>query len=160
MGRRHAPKRLPRRRDKVTAISQGSPQPGLNLPQMRGARQPPTHRSIQRRRAAQQMWRLGEFLIALVLLLISAPLMLLIALAIRSESPGPVFQRRERIRHNGRRFTMLSFRTKIYDPGQLRFRWETTRVGYFLHNTRLEALPQFINVLRGEMSLAEMTLFD
>jgi lipopolysaccharide/colanic/teichoic acid biosynthesis glycosyltransferase len=106
------------------------------------------------------MRRSGEFLIALVLLLISAPLMLLIALAIRSESPGPVFQRRERIRHNGRRFTMLSFRTKIYDPGQLRFRWETTRVGYFLHNTRLEALPQFINVLRGEMSLAEMTLFD
>ena len=148
------------RGDKVTAISQGSPQPALNLPQMRGARQSPTHRSIQRRRAAQQMWRLGEFLIALVLLLISAPLMLLIALAIRSESPGPVFQRRERIRHNGRRFTMLSFRTKIYDPGQLRFRWETTRVGYFLHNTRLEALPQFINVLRGEMSLAEMTLFD
>jgi lipopolysaccharide/colanic/teichoic acid biosynthesis glycosyltransferase len=57
-------------------------------------------------------------------------------------------------------FSRCSASKKIYDPEQLRFRWETTRVGYFLHNTRLEALPQFINVLRGEMSLAEMTLFD
>ena len=106
------------------------------------------------------MQRLGEFLMALVLLLISAPLLLCIALAIKCESAGPVFQSRERIGQDGRRFSMLSFRRNAYDPGQQRFRGETTRVGYFLHNTRLEALPQFINVLRGEMSLAEMTLFD
>ena len=42
----------------------------------------------------------------------------------------------------------------------LRFRWEKTRIGYFLYNTRLEALPQLINVLRGEMSFADLTLFD
>ena len=106
------------------------------------------------------MRRLGEFFISLVLLLLTAPLILLIASAIRCESPGPIFQPRERIRHDGRRFTMLSFRTNAYDPGQLRFRWEKTRIGYFLYNTRLEALPQLINVLRGEMSFADLTLFD
>jgi lipopolysaccharide/colanic/teichoic acid biosynthesis glycosyltransferase len=102
----------------------------------------------------------GEFVMALALLLISAPLMLLIALAIRWESSGPIFQLRERVGHDGRRFTMLSFRTNIYDPGQQRFRREPTRIGYFLHNTRIEALPQLMNVLRGEMALTEMTLFD
>src|SRR6476620_10199385 len=146
--------RLPHRSNKVTAISQGSPQPGLNLPQMRGARQSRTHRSIQRRRAAQQMWRLGEFLIALVLLLISAPLLLCIALAIKWESPGPIFQSRERIGQDGRRFTMLSFRRNAYDPGQQRFRGERTRIGHFLQRTRMDTLPQLFNVLRGEMSLA------
>jgi lipopolysaccharide/colanic/teichoic acid biosynthesis glycosyltransferase len=113
-----------------------------------------------RRDAAKQMRRSGEFFVALVLLLISAPLMLLIALAIRWESPGPVFQTRQRIGHDGQHFVMLSFRTKKYHPGQQRFRWETTRVGSFLHHTRIEALPQLINVLRGEMFFADMTLFD
>ena len=159
-GRRHAPKRLPRRLDKVTAISQGSPQSGLNVSQMRGARQSRTPRSIQRRRAAQQMRRSGEFLIALVLLLITAPLLLCIALAIKWESAGPVFQSRERIGQDGRRFSMLSFRSNAYDPGQQRFRGETTRIGHFLQSTRMDALPQLFNVLRGEMSLAEMTLLD
>jgi Bacterial sugar transferase len=152
--------RLPHRSNKVTAISQGSPQPGLNLPQMRGARQSRTPRSIQRRRAAQQMRHSGEFLIALVLLLISAPLLLCIALAIKWDSPGPIFERRQRTRPDGRRFSMLSFRRNAYDPGQQRFRGETTRIGNFLKNTRMDALPQLFNVLRGEMSLAEMTLFD
>jgi O-antigen biosynthesis protein WbqP len=106
------------------------------------------------------MRRSGEFLVALILLLLSAALMLLIALVIRWEGPGPVFQTRQRIGRDGRRFAMLSFRTQTYDPGQQRFRWETTRVGHFLHHTRFEALPQLINVLRGEMSFPDMTLFD
>ena len=106
------------------------------------------------------MWRLGEFLIALVLLLISAPLMLLIALAIKWESRGPIFQSRERIGQDGRRFSMRSFRTRISDLGQRRFRGETTRIGDFLQSTRMDGLPQVINALRGEMSLAEMILFD
>ena len=106
------------------------------------------------------MRRSGKFLIALVLLLISAPLLLCIALAIKWESAGPVFQSRERIGQDGRRFRMLSFRSNAYDPGQRRFRGETTRIGHFLQSTRMDALPQLFNVLRGEMSLAEMTLLD
>ena len=106
------------------------------------------------------MRRSGEFLIALVLLLISAPLMLLIALTIKWESPGPIFGRRHRTRPDGSRFAMFSFRTTLHQPGQQRFRGETTRIGHFLQSTRMDALPQLFNVLRGEMSLAEMTLFD
>jgi lipopolysaccharide/colanic/teichoic acid biosynthesis glycosyltransferase len=127
---------------------------------MRGKRQSRPYGIIQRRHTAKQMRRSGEVLIALIVLIITAPLMLGIALAIKWENPGPVFQTRERIRQDGRRFRMLNLRTKAYDPGQQRFRWETTRIGNFLHNTRIEALPQFINVLRGEMSLADLTLFD
>ena len=106
------------------------------------------------------MRRSGEFLIALVLLLISAPLMLLIALTIKWESPGPIFGRRQRTRPDGSRFAMFSFRTTLHQPGQLRSLWQTTRIGHFLQSTRIDALPQLFNVLRGEMSLAEMTLFD
>lgn len=115
---------------------------------------------IQRRHTAKQMRRSGEFLIALIVLIVTAPLLLCIALAIKWESQGPIFQTRERIGQDGRRFRMVSFRRNTYDPGQQRFRWETTRIGKFLHNTRIEALPQLVNVLRGEMSLADLTLFD
>jgi lipopolysaccharide/colanic/teichoic acid biosynthesis glycosyltransferase len=109
--------------------------------------------------AAGQMRRSGEFLMACILLAITLPLMFIVALAIRWESAGPVFERRERIGANGRRFQMLSFRTTTQRPGQLGS-WQTTQVGQFLQSTRIEALPQLLNVLRGEMSLIDTSLFD
>jgi lipopolysaccharide/colanic/teichoic acid biosynthesis glycosyltransferase len=102
------------------------------------------------------MRRLGDLAIACVLLAITLPLLLIVALAIRWEEPGPVLERRERISH-GRRFQVLKFRTTVHDPEHVTPAWaqRTTQVGEFLRYTRIDALPQLINVLRGEMTLID-----
>jgi len=62
----------------------------------------------------------------------------------------------------GRRFKMLRFRTTIHNPDDALRPWvhRTTQVGKFLQQTRIDALPQLINVLRGEMSIADTFLLD
>ncbi len=96
---------------------------------------------------------------SLALLLASLP-MLVIALAIRLTSPGPVFYRQRRMGLDGREFTMLKFRTMHLDAeretGPV---WAATddarrtRLGSFLRRTSLDELPQLLNVLAGQMSL-------
>ncbi|MFN3704444.1 MAG: undecaprenyl-phosphate glucose phosphotransferase [Thermoflexales bacterium] len=94
--------------------------------------------------------------IGLVLL---APLMFLIALAIKLDSPGPALYTQERMGLDGRRFYLLKFRTMRADAEQQGPGWTVkddprrTRVGAFLRRTNLDELPQLINVLLGEMSL-------
>src|SRR5215471_17502156 len=79
----------------------------------------------------QQMRRAVEFSITAVLLVMTAPLMLCIALAIKWESPGPVFQTRKRVGQNRRCVKTLAFRTTLHDQGQLRSLWQPTRIGHF-----------------------------
>ncbi len=103
-------------------------------------------------------------------LILSAPLWLLIALAIRLDSPGPVLFRQERVGRNGKPFTLYKFRSMQQDAEaqleQLRDQNEAagplfkirddprrTRVGRIIRATSMDELPQGINVLRGEMSL-------
>jgi lipopolysaccharide/colanic/teichoic acid biosynthesis glycosyltransferase len=104
-----------------------------------------------------QMKRLADLVVAGVLLVMTSPLMLLVALAIRWEGPGPIFERQACIGRGGRRFQMLKFRTMVPDPERTMPVWarKTTRIGAFLQYSRIEALPQLINVLRGEMSLID-----
>ena len=89
-----------------------------------------------------------------------SPLLLGIAAAVKLSSPGPVFYRQERMGLNGRTFGMLKFRSMPVDaeagtgavwsrPGESR----ATPVGAFLRRTSLDELPQFLNVLRGDMSV-------
>jgi exopolysaccharide biosynthesis polyprenyl glycosylphosphotransferase len=87
-----------------------------------------------------------------------APLMALIALAVKVDSAGPVFFRQERIGRHGRRFWLIKFRTMrpvTAEPSA----WvrdnadRITRVGRVLRKFRLDELPQFLNVLRGDMNL-------
>lgn len=91
-------------------------------------------------------------------LMLLAPLMLLIALLIRIDSPGPVFFVQERSGLAGRRFRLLKFRTMLTSDEQ-ESEWEEgnlhriTRVGRWLRKSRLDELPQFINVLRGDMNI-------
>jgi lipopolysaccharide/colanic/teichoic acid biosynthesis glycosyltransferase len=103
------------------------------------------------------MRRLGDFVIASALLAITLPLLLMIALTIKLEGPGPVFETRECIGYGGCRFRRLKFRTTMHDPRHATPAWaqKTTQVGQFLRYTRIEALPQLINVLRGEMSIID-----
>ncbi|MCK6451539.1 MAG: undecaprenyl-phosphate glucose phosphotransferase [Alphaproteobacteria bacterium] len=98
-------------------------------------------------------------LAALILLLI-APLMAAIALAIRLDSPGPVLFRQKRYGYNNRLIDVYKFRTMHHhaedtNAEQLTRRNDPriTRIGAFLRRTSLDELPRFINVLRGEMSV-------
>jgi len=98
--------------------------------------------------------------LASLFLIIASPLMALIALAVKRSGPGPILYRQERVTWNGRRYTMLKFRTMPVDvearsgpvfaeSSQNR----ATRLGSFLRRTSLDELPQFFNVLRGDMSI-------
>jgi len=96
---------------------------------------------------------------AFILLLI-APLLAIIALAIKLDSPGPVFFRQKRYGFNRELIEVLKFRTMYHharDPNAEKLTTRNdprvTRVGGFLRRTTLDELPQFINVLRGEMSI-------
>lgn len=100
-----------------------------------------------------------DLLVAVAGLLVLAPLFALIALAIRLETAGPVFFRQERIGRFGRPFRIFKFRTMTVEPGngpsQLTVDGDQriTRVGAVLRRTKLDELPQLIDVLRGTMSL-------
>jgi len=90
---------------------------------------------------------------------ITAPLFLLIALLIKKEDRGPVFYRGIRIGRGGRPFKMFKFRTmvvnadKLGGPSTSADDPRLTNIGKFLKRYKLDELPQFINVLKGEMSI-------
>ena len=92
-------------------------------------------------------------------LLVAAPLFLLIALAIKLDSPGPVFFRQQRVGRKRRLFSMWKFRKMPHDlPEQgpmltARNDRRLTRVGRWLERSKLDELPQLLNVLASEMSL-------
>lgn len=107
--------------------------------------------------APDQMGRLLDIVIAGAVLAITAPLMLLVTLAIKVESPGPVLVKETCIGVGGRRFQILKFRTLVHDPDHTLPIWarKTTLLGEVLRSTRIEILPQLLNVLRGEMSIID-----
>jgi len=101
-----------------------------------------------------------DVVLSLVILIVASPLMLAIAIGVKLSSPGSVFYRQERVTWNGERFRILKFRTMPIDSentsGPIWSRHEerrATRFGAFLRRTSLDELPQFINTLRGEMSV-------
>jgi len=109
-------------------------------------------------RATLIVARMLSLAFASVGLVLVAPLMLLIAFLIRIDSPGPVIFSQERSGKSGRSFKLLKFRTMV--PSDLHSsEWEEdnvcriTRVGRWLRKSRLDELPQFYNVLRGDMNM-------
>jgi Undecaprenyl-phosphate glucose phosphotransferase len=117
-----------------------------------------SHRPI--RRWGLVLKALEDKIIGGILLLLVAPLMLLAALAVRLDSPGPVLFRQKRTGFNNGEFEVLKFRTMTWDPAAASGMRQTqrkdsrvTRVGYWLRRTSLDELPQLLNVLRGDMSL-------
>ena len=120
-------------------------------------------------------WKLAtkraiDFTVALVGLIVLSPLLLLVALAIKLDSPGPVLFRQVRVGKGGHHFVLYKFRSmregaeeeqqKLVDLNEtdgpifkIRHDPRCTRLGKFLRRTSLDELPQLYNVLRGEMSL-------
>ena len=127
------------------------------------------------RATAKRQWyeygkRALDLLGVLILLLAATPLLVAVALLVRLETPGPTLFKHRRLGRHGRLFWCLKFRTMYVDAEarlsrdpELRQRFEerykldqdprVTPLGHFLRRTSLDELPQFFNVLMGEMSL-------
>lgn len=107
---------------------------------------------------------------SVIALIVTSPVMLAVAIAVKATSPGPILFRHERIGHKGEPFTMLKFRSMAVnadripvpstnigksarDPYKTRNDPRLTKIGRFLRKYSLDEFPQFINVLRNEMSL-------
>ena len=96
---------------------------------------------------------------ALGLLILGLPLLLLLAILVRLDSPGPILFRQDRIGHNGKLFRMYKIRSMYAHASGAEYSPQTphdpriTRVGRFLRKTSLDEVPQVLNVLKGEMSL-------
>jgi len=110
-------------------------------------------------RATRFVKRMLDLSLSLLGVVLSAPLMALTAIAIRLDSAGPIVYSQARIGENGRVFNVYKFRSMRADaerggtPIWARDKDErVTRVGRFIRTTRLDELPQFWNVLRGDMS--------
>lgn len=131
----------------------------------------PRHRSTSR---DADIVRLLDILIAIAALIFFAPLMVVVALVVRLQDGGPIAFGHRRIGVNGRTFRCLKFRSMVVDAetklqnllaqnADARQEWEAdnklrcdpriTPLGQLLRRTSLDELPQFVNVLRGEMSI-------
>src|SRR5262249_34680829 len=99
-----------------------------------------------------------HWLVALIGLLLCMPIMIVTALLIKLDSRGPVFYKQERVGKNGHTFVLTKFRSMKVDAEKSGPVWasksddRTTRVGRIIRKVRIDEIPQFLNILKGEMS--------
>ncbi len=109
-------------------------------------------------RVGTAMKRGTDILLSMLGLLLASPIMLVTAMAVKFESPGPVFYLQERVGLRGRVFKVIKFRSMRQDAEKDGAVWamkndtRVTRVGGFIRKVRIDELPQLWNVLRGDMS--------
>lgn len=103
--------------------------------------------------------RITGVMVSLAIGIITFPIMILLAILIKLDSPGPIFYRQERVGEEGKPFTLLKFRSMKKDAEAMTGPvWaeehdpRVTRIGRIMRKTRLDELPQIINVLKGDMS--------
>lgn len=103
--------------------------------------------------------RILDIIIAGTALVLLIPVLIACGTAIRLDSPGPILYRQQRVGRYGRLFRINKFRTMQDDAGQRGLQVTTnldpriTRVGHFLRKTKLDEIPQLVNVLAGDMSV-------
>mgnify|MGYP004653325801 CR=1 FL=1 len=117
------------------------------------------------RNAGMNIWQKGikraiDIVISLIGIILTSPIMLVVAIAIHAYDKGPVFYKQTRCTIGGREFHVMKFRSMIVDAekdGKARLATENddriTPVGKFIRATRIDELPQFFNVLKGDMSM-------
>jgi sugar transferase (PEP-CTERM system associated) len=102
--------------------------------------------------------RVFDVVVSLTMLAIFWPLMILAAIAVAVDSPGPILYRQVRVGEHGREFKVLKFRSMTVDAEKTGAQWaqkndsRVTRFGGFMRKYRIDELPQLFNVLKGEMS--------
>ena len=103
---------------------------------------------------------LSDYVISIIAIIITSPIMIITAIAIKLTSPGPIIFKQERMGYNGKTFMMYKFRSmKVQDPNEEKSEWTTkddprkTKVGDIIRKTSIDELPQFFNVLKGDMSV-------
>ncbi len=103
--------------------------------------------------------RLFDIFVSLTLLILLFPLFIIVAIAIKLETPGPIIYSQQRLGYEGRIFAVHKFRSMVQDAEKKTGpAWATkqdprvTKVGRFLRKTRIDELPQLLNVLKGDMS--------
>jgi Undecaprenyl-phosphate glucose phosphotransferase len=144
----------------IRLVPEASAEPYLHLPTRNLGRL----RAVEIQRAplspAQRaLKRLIDLCIAIPCLFVAAPTLLLIALAVRLDSKGPIFFRQHRLGYRGRPFTIFKFRTMdVWEDGDdiaqaKKGDARITRLGRMLRAASLDELPQLFNVIRGDMSL-------
>lgn len=115
--------------------------------------------SILSTKRTQLAKRVIDIVSASILALVALPLGVLTALAIKIESPGPIFYRQTRTGQYNDEFEVIKFRSMRNDAENTGAQWASkndarvTKVGKFIRKTRIDELPQVINILRGEMSI-------
>jgi len=101
--------------------------------------------------------RVIDIVISFAMLIIISPILLIIAIAIKIDSKGPVFFLQDRTGRHGKNFKIFKFRTMVVETEKdgkvLTHDERMTKVGEFIRKTSLDELPQLINVLKGEMSI-------
>jgi exopolysaccharide biosynthesis polyprenyl glycosylphosphotransferase len=109
--------------------------------------------------AYEKIKRIIDILISSLLLFLTSPLWLFIALAIKLDDKGPVFYRQERVSKDNKIFRILKFRSMVVNAEKMGAMWakkndpRLTRVGKFLKKFHLDEFPQMVNVLKGDISL-------
>lgn len=118
----------------------------------------PYYDSLRRKRAQIAGKRCFDIVVSTLLLVLLSPLFLVLAIAIKLDSPGPVFYRQERVTQYGKRFRIFKFRTMCDRADQMGSAVTTggdariTRVGAKIRDYRLDEISQLIDVLRGTMT--------
>ncbi len=116
------------------------------------------YEKLEKRKASLVIKRIFDFTVALIAIIILSPIYLILALAIKLDSEGPVFYRQERVTTYGRKFRIFKFRTMVVNADKIGTLVTVnrdpriTRVGAFLRKFRLDETPQLINILTGDMS--------
>lgn len=121
--------------------------------------EPPDQPCAHRSRFSSGVKRGFDILTSVIALIVLAPLLIILAIMVKMSSPGPAFYRGVRAGLNGKHFRIFKFRTMMVNAESLGGPTtgtndpRVTSLGRFLRRTKMDELPQFINVLLGEMSI-------
>mgnify|MGYP005749780289 FL=1 len=109
--------------------------------------------------SAKLLKRAEDIVLSSIILLLISPVMIILAMGVKFTSPGPIFYRQTRVGWNGQNFEMLKFRSMPVDVEKQGVEWGSaknktnTKFGQLIRATSLDELPQFLNVLKGDMSI-------